>query len=81
MDDKLKAAKDTLNNLHSTYIAKISIGISYFSLKFPERAENANQANGIMRTFSAVSTLFMPLTFVTALVHLLIHLKFTCSLE
>jgi len=57
MDEKISVSKDTLNNLHQTYLARISI----------EVAEASNQVNGVMKTFSAVATIFIPLNFISSL--------------
>jgi len=57
LDERLSAAKETLTNLHNTYLARISI----------EQAIRANEVNSVMKLFSAVATIFMPLSFIAGL--------------
>jgi len=57
MEESLLLTKDTLNNLHATYLARISI----------EVAEASNKVNEIMKTFGAVATIFIPLGLVAGI--------------
>lgn len=57
LDERLSLTKDTLNNLHQTYLARLSI----------EEAELANRAGRVMKLFSAVATIFIPLNFLSSL--------------
>jgi len=54
MNQKLKLAHDTLGSLNGTFLAKLSLELSISS----------NQINLIMRTFAAVSVIFLPLTLI-----------------
>ena len=81
MEDKISQTKDSLNNLLNIYMAKISLEMNQLS----------NQVNSVMKTFrfvrlenslifSAVATIFLPLSFVASLVNNLIN-ALTPSLE
>mmetsp|Transcript_16893 Transcript_16893/g.43112 ORF Transcript_16893/g.43112 Transcript_16893/m.43112 type:complete len:522 (+) Transcript_16893:66-1631(+) len=53
----LSFASDTLNNLTSTYLARVSIEVALAS----------NQMNDVMKKFNAVATLMLPLTLLAGL--------------
>jgi len=57
MEEKLSLSKETLNNAHTTYLARVSV----------EVAEASNEVNFIMKKFSAVATVFIPMTLVAGL--------------
>jgi len=66
LDEKLSLTKDTLNNLHQTYLARLSI----------EEAELANKAAKVMKLFSAVATIFIPLNFLSSLFGMNVRIPF-----
>lgn len=57
LEERLSLTKEALNNLHATYLGRLSI----------EVAEASNAANAVMKKFSAVATIFIPLTWVAGL--------------
>ncbi|PRP79549.1 hypothetical protein PROFUN_12782 [Planoprotostelium fungivorum] len=57
MEEKLHNSKEMVNNLHSTYLARISV----------EVADYSNQVNKIVKKFGAVATIFIPLTLIAGL--------------
>eukprot|EP01117_Protostelium_nocturnum_P004934 TRINITY_DN1788_c0_g1_i3.p1 TRINITY_DN1788_c0_g1~~TRINITY_DN1788_c0_g1_i3.p1 ORF type:complete len:387 (+),score=84.23 TRINITY_DN1788_c0_g1_i3:127-1287(+) len=70
MEEKLHNAKEMVNNLHSTYLARISV----------EVAEYSNQVNKIVKKFGAVATIFIPLTLIAGLV-ILLRMYLICQLN
>lgn len=57
MLNKLEMSSDLLSTLESTYLAKVSIEVSVIS----------NSMNQVMKRFSSVATVILPLTFLTGL--------------
>jgi hypothetical protein len=57
MLDEIESARETLNNLNNTYLARVSI----------EVAEASNRMNVVMKKFNAIATILLPMTVVTGL--------------
>eukprot|EP00475_Leptophrys_vorax_P032092 TRINITY_DN4920_c0_g1_i1.p1 TRINITY_DN4920_c0_g1~~TRINITY_DN4920_c0_g1_i1.p1 ORF type:complete len:428 (+),score=108.59 TRINITY_DN4920_c0_g1_i1:204-1487(+) len=57
MVQKLEVHSEVIGSLESTYLAKVSISV----------AQSANDVNDIMKKFSSVGTIILPLSYVTGL--------------
>jgi magnesium transporter len=57
MVQKLEVHSEVIGSLESTYLAKVSISV----------AQSANDVNEIMKKFSSVGTIILPLTYITGL--------------
>jgi len=63
MEQRLDVSKEMLNNLHQTYLSRVSL----------EMAEASNQVNYLMKKFSAVGTVVLPLTLVAGIWGMNVH--------
>jgi Mg2+ and Co2+ transporter CorA len=57
MLEDIEATKETLSNLNSTYLARVDIEVAYSS----------NRMDSVMKKFGAMTTIMLPLTFITGL--------------
>jgi magnesium transporter len=57
MLEDVESTKEAIGNLSAIYLARVSI----------EVARVSNRMNSVMKTYSAVATIFLPLTLVTGL--------------
>jgi len=57
MEQRLDISKEILNSVHNTYLARISLEVTKAS----------NNVNFVMKKFSAVATVFIPLSVITGL--------------
>jgi len=63
MEQRLDVSKEMLNNLHQTYLSRISL----------EMAEAGTQVNYLMKKFSAVGTVVLPLTLIAGIWGMNVH--------
>lgn len=67
MLEDIEATKETLSNLNSTYLARVDIEVAYSS----------NRMDSVMKKFGAMTTIMLPLTFVTGLWGMNVNVRVT----
>lgn len=71
MVQQLEVDHETVSTLEATHLARVSI----------EVAKNANKMNQVMKKFSSVATIILPLSFVTSLMGMNIPVPYQSGID